>query len=284
MCCVVKLKLGVDGLQSNDGQVFNNKAALQSWRKQNKIKKISLTLGADLVVQHKIYLDKSHDPKRLATLLLREVDQPSALRLNEIYYDYGNLPSSINELAAYQFIYIKKKDLAQPLKFLKQAGISVSRIEWAQYTEFNLLPWREQLLQKQYLQRIFVLIFLPGLILVILMGLNSDVNVQNKSLNNKVLSLSKQSMTEQITPAFTLQQIQPLFLLIKNLKASATLNEAGFHNGKWQVSGSLKSINDLGALNAELIHEGWLKAGESVNLREQDHRYLWQLKKSGLTP
>jgi Tfp pilus assembly protein PilN len=271
-------------LSTGEFQDVDSLRALKKLRKKFK-GPLTVLLPEDWVHSSKVYLDPARaQHKNLAMLLLREVDQDVPLRLQDIFYDYVELSSSISDLSAYQFYWLKKSQLMPMLKRLKRVGFTLKILTLASEPRLNFLPWRERDQRERTLKQLRQLLLIPFLFFVVFYGVYAVFNYQNQQVSLEIARYYHNNLTNQVGQRQTLAQVNPIFLLNSHLPQGVTLDEADFTNGNWFLSGTLENINALTRFNEVLSVQGWQKLGTSVEVHQQNQQYLWQLKKNGSRP
>ena len=272
-------------LPTGEFQGVDSLPALKKMRKQFK-GPLTVLLPEDWVLSSKVYLDstRAQQKKNLAELLLREVEQDEPVPLKAIFYDYVELPSSISDFSAYQFYWLKKSQLTPMLKRLKSVGFTLKILGFASEPRLNFLPWRECAQLQLVLKQMRQLLLLPSLIFVIFYSTYAVLQHQNQKLSLEIAAHYHNNLTNQVGQRQTLALVNPIFVLNSKLPKGVSLDEADFSNGNWFLSGTLENINALTPFNEILSQQAWQQPGASVEVHQQDQRYLWQLKKMGGRP
>lgn len=268
-------------LPTGEFQDVDSLRALKKLRKQCK-GSLTVVLPEAWVQSSKVYVDPLRaEHKSVAALLLREIDQDVPLRLQEIFYDYLELPSSITDLHAYQFYWVQKSTLMPIFKRLKRAGFRLNILGLASEPRLNFLPWRELQHRRLIFKKVRQLLLIPCLFFVGFYSVYAVLNYQNQQLSLEIARHYHDNLTNQVGQRQTVALVNPIFILNGKLPVGVTLDQADFSNGTWFLSGTLANINALTPFNEILIAQGWQKSGASIEVHQQNQQYVWQLKKSG---
>lgn len=275
----VSLKLQMNGEFTEAGEFI---ADLKSWRRKRRVRQVNLILAADFVLSHKVYIDaKIADHRDLAALLLREVEFAEPLRLQDLFYDYVPLESSLPDLAAYQLIVVKKAVLLPVIKKLKQAHLQLTGLSLQAMPEINLLPWRKHIRQKQILMQMIKLFLLPFILFISLFFTYIILQHKNEQLNAQIAIYYNQNLQNQMGERETLKRFMPAFNLLQQLPQGVEANALEYSHNTWRITGSLADLQDLAILNETLVKFHWLPVDGSVDVHQQDQAYLWQVQKAG---
>lgn len=255
---------------------------LKKLRRSSKTKRVVLQLEASLVSMHKIYLDEKFEiGERLQKRLWQELDLDH-LNFKDVFYDYVELPSSLPEHRAYQFVYVARRIFKAVFSQLRKAGFSVVKLELESFPEFNLWPWRERAFLVKVLRQGMRLFLLPFLLVLGLLVYWQVLEQHNHVLLRQLALTYQQGLAQQVGYVQTLNSLIPAFTLLQALPEGVSVTSFGLSKQGWEVSGTFSDLQVLTAFHEKLVALYWLDPGMNVDVHEVDQHYLWQFKKASV--